>query len=307
MRKLLKNIILFLTPVLIIISLLPVNKRFKYQGLKNDCYNHGIWVYDRIFNNSKAIDIAFLGSSRTINGVNDKLISGKINIGEAVNLAYCRLGRNITYVLLKEIPQDKKLKYLFIEVRENESRYSHPIFPYIAQSSDVILPNPFFNRDIFKDMWTHFAYKIEITQDIIYQNESAVPIKTDGFGFSSFKDTVSSDKLEKIKIKRSIPKTELSKVEQKFHGNYARIYLKKISEICIERNIDIFFLYLPSYGTNFDKPNEYDTYKKYGEVLIPPSHILENQTNWYDENHLNQTGANEISLWIAKQINKNCQ
>ena len=84
-----------------------------------------------------------------------------------------------------------------------------------------------------------------------------------------------------------------------------RIYLKKISKTCSDRNIDIYFLFLPSYGSYLDQPKEYHTYLKYGEVLIPPKEIFENQTNWYDENHLNQAGANELSVWIVEQINLN--
>jgi hypothetical protein len=38
-------------------------------------------------------------------------------------------------------------------------------------------------------------------------------------------------------------------------------------------------------------------------VLLPPKNIYENQENWYDDNHLNQTGAKELSLWLAEQIN----
>lgn len=303
MKKLIRNILVFIIPVIILISIIPVNNRFKYQGLKDDCFNHGIWIYDRIYNNENSIDVAFLGSSHTINGINDKLISDNIRFGQAVNLGYCRLGLNFNYVLLKEIISQKKIKHLILEVRENEDRYSHPIFPYIASSRDVMLPNPFFNRDILDDIWTHLAYKIEILQEIIYQNEKSVPISTIAYGFASSKDTASINLLDDIKLKRSVPKNPLTKFEKFFHGNFARVYLQKICKLCDENNIQITFLYLPSYGALFDKPEEYETYINYGVVLIPPTNILDNKNNWFDENHLNQTGADELSLWISGQIN----
>ena len=49
------------------------------------------------------------------------------------------------------------------------------------------------------------------------------------------------------------------------------------------------------------------TYAKYGQVLMPPQHILDKQTNWKDENHFNQTGAEELSLWLIEALNKNLQ
>jgi hypothetical protein len=305
MKKLIKNMLVFIIPVIVIIAVIPVDNRFKYQGLKDDCFNHGIWIYDRIHDNDGPIDVAFLGSSHTINGINDKLISDNINCGQAVNLGYCRLGRNLSYVLLKEIVSQKKIKHLILEVREDEDRYSHPIFPFIAGSRDVLFPILFFNRDIFADIWTHLAYKIEILQDIIYQHEKSVPIRTNDHGFASSKDTASINLLDAVKLQRSIPKKPLTKLERNFHENFARGYLKKISKFCGENNVRITFLYLPSYGMVLDKPLEYRTYIKYGEVLIPPKHIMEKQANWFDDDHLNQTGANELSLWISHKINTN--
>jgi hypothetical protein len=307
MRKLIKNILCFLTPVLIIIIVLPVNKRLKYQGLKDDCFNHGIWIYDRIYSNTKPIDFAFLGSSHTINGINDKLISDNTKCGQAVNLGYCRLGRNLSYVLLKELISKRDIKLLILEVREDENRYSHPIFPYIAKSKDVILANPFFNKDILADVWTHFVYKIELLQTDFFQQGKAAPIRTENFGFASSKDTASFAVLDEVKLRRSIPKTPLTTLEEDFHGSFSKGYIKKISALCDKNNIRITFLFLPSYGSIVHKPNQYDNYSKYGEVLIAPKHIFENQTNWYDENHLNQTGANELSFWLSDKINNSWQ
>lgn len=307
MKKLIKNIFIFLLPVLVIIVLMPVNNRFKYQELKDDCFNHGIWIYDRIYNNEKPVEVAFLGSSHTVNGINDQVISENIDCGEAVNLGYCRLGRNLSYVLLKELILKKNIKHLILEVNEDEDRYSHPIFPYIASSRDVMLPNPFFNRDIVFDIWTHLAYKIEILQDVVFQHEKEVYIRTNDYGFASSKDTASSALLDEIKIKRSVPRKPLTKMERDFHLNFARVYLKRINKLCDEHNIQITFLYLPSYGSPHANPKEYENYIQYGEILIPPKHILEKQTNWHDENHLNQTGANELSLWLSDKINNYCQ
>lgn len=305
MKKLLRNIIFFFIPVLVVIAILPVNKRLKYHGLKDDCFNHGIWIYDRLFNNENPIDIAFVGSSHTINGINDKLINENIEYGNVVNLGYCRLGRNLSYILLKELIAQKQIKNLILEVREDEDRYSHPIFPYVANSSDVLLPNPFFNRDIVADIWTHLSYKTEIFQDFIYKQEKDVPIMTNDFGFASSKDTATIVHLDAMALKRSIPKPPLTKLERNFHMSFARKYLLKISKLCNKNNIQITFLYLPSYGSPYEKPKEFETYSKYGEILLVPKNILENKNNWHDEGHLNQTGAKELSLWLSDQININ--
>jgi hypothetical protein len=307
MKRLLIKLVIFSIPILALIILYPINKRLKYQGLKDDCFNHGIWIHDRIFQNNTPINIVFLGSSHTINSINDELISNKTFIGNAANIGYCRLGSDLNYILLKETLTQKNPTHIIIEVREDEDRYSHPIFPYVADNKDVLMANMLFNKDILKNIWTHFAYNIEMTQDILYKQQSHIEIKTNNFGFSPIEDTASSEVLEIFKRSKAEPKTSLTTLENDFHENFSRVYLKKIYDLCKGENKKIFFLFIPSYGTdtNIEKPKEYDTYIKYGAVLIPPNEIFSNKKNWHDEHHLNKSGANELSLWLITKINNN--
>lgn len=302
MKKLLRHIALYLLPVFIFLVLLPVDKQLKYKGLKDDCFNHGAWIYNRIYENDKSIDIAFLGSSHTINAIDDKLIEDSLKPLTVANFGYCRLGRNLSYILLKEIHSKKKIKHMIVEIREEENRYSHPIFPYLANSRDVILANPFFNKDYLKDIWTHLMYKIELAQEKIYQSNKYTLQKYNHFGHNTFNDTVSFELLEKIKKKRSKPKKQLSDFEYNFHATFARIYLQRIINYCNENKIKITFLYLPGFGREQMKPCELSTYQEYGDVLFPPAEILRNPNHWHDENHLNNAGATKLSQWVAKQL-----
>jgi len=306
MKKLYKNTFLFLLPVILLLVTLPVDRRLKFKGLKGDCLNHGSWMYDRIFENEKPIDIAFIGSSHTISGVNDELIESelkdkKINI---TNLGYCRLGRNLNYILLKELLIAKNPKHLFIEVREDEDRYSHPIFPFLASSKDVFLPEPFFNRDIFDDLSTHLSYKVALTQDYLFTVEKNQQINKKDFGFGTDDDTTAIALMNEVKLKRAIPKPAAGKIERDFYQKFPRSYLKKINQICQENKIQLSFLFLPSYGTYLEKPKEYNTYLNYGKVFLPPQKIFDNPDYWYDTNHLNPAGAKALSLWLTQEIRK---
>lgn len=301
MKKLYKNIILFLLPIFILLVFLPVDKKLKYQGLGGDCLSHGIWMYQRIFENEKPVDLAFLGSSHTISAIDDQLLEEGLIVKniQVLNLGYCRLGRNLHYTILRELVEEKKPKYLILEVREQEDRYSHPIFPYLANSKDVLLPEPFFNRDILDDAYTHLSYKVELSQDFLYQNTTAafVPAKGD-FGYGTTNDTTDIQLMESAKISRSIPKPASSD----FHMKYPRAYLQKIITLCQKYQIEIHFLYLPSYGTYLAQPTEYETYIKYGKVLIPPQEIFDKTDNWYDTNHLNPAGTLALSNWLLEEI-----
>lgn len=298
MKKLLQKSLLFVAPIILLLALLPVNRRFKYQGLKDDCFNHGLWIHDRIFVNKDPIDLAFIGSSHTINGIDDQLINEKLANAKVTNLGYCRLGRNLSYILLKETLETKKPKHLILEVREGEDRFSHPVFPFIATTDEVLLPSLLFNADIFVDIWDHFVSKIDISQDYLYEN--AAPIRTNEFGFASSPDTVSKELLDEIELKP--PKKEKSDLERTFHSKFALSYLERINDLCQENNITMTFLYLPSFGTHKTVPSEYENYLKYGKVLLLPKEMLQNKDLWSDEGHFNQAGAHELALWVSDKI-----
>lgn len=305
MRKLIRNLILFLLPVLLFLFIFSSDKRLKYQELKNDCVDRGIWIYDRINSNEKPIDIAFFGSSHTLNGLNDKFIEDSLITCRlsVVNFGYCRLGNNLVYVLINELVKRRKVKAIILEVREDENLFSHPIYPYIADTKDVLLSYPLYNKDQLKDIFINISYKTEILQKSLFNHDSISKVRMENFGFLFSNDTVSSSELDAIKIKRNHSIQSQSKALRELQMKYPRKYIEKIHTICKINHIELIFLYLPAYGSPYVRPMEFEFYKKYGEVFIPPSEILENKFNWTDVNHLNHAGANKLSAWLVGKIN----
>lgn len=302
MKKLYLHIFLLLLPLLLLILFIPIDKRMRFQNMENDCFNHGIWIYDRIFNNSTPIDIAFFGSSHTINAVNDILIEENKNGLHVVNLGYCRLGMNLNFVLIKNLLEAKRVKQIILEVREDEDRYSHPVFPQLADEEDVFLSCPFYNRNILSDDYTALVFKIQLLQQKLFQQKINSEIRTDTFGYAGT-DIVADEKDLDSAIQKRTNAIPLSEFERNFFMQFPRAYLKMIHQLCQENQVQLKFLYLPAYGTTPTKPKENNTYSQYGEVLIPPDSIFLNKNNWQDKDHLNEKGANEISEWLSQNIN----
>jgi hypothetical protein len=126
------KIVFFLIPVALVVFFLPVNRRDASAALHEDCFNHAIWLHDRLFINPKPADVVFFGSSRTVNGVNDSLLNRRITNIHFLNAGYCRFGTNLYPLLLQDVIKTKNIKKLILEVREGEDYFSHPIFPYLA-------------------------------------------------------------------------------------------------------------------------------------------------------------------------------
>jgi hypothetical protein len=304
MKRFILYLLLFLIPLILLVYLVPVDSRQRFIQLKEDCAWHGIWFFDRVHSNKKNTDIVFFGSSHTINGILDEHIEQQLNIPSlhVVNFGYCRYGVNIYPVLLNEILKAKNPKLIFLEVREDENRYSHPIFPYVADASDVFTATPFFNRDLVRDYFNSFLYRLKLLKVQYFKPDSVVAIRTDDFGYMGSADTASKVYLEKVRVEHLLPKPKLSRMERDFYMTYPRVYLKKLSDLCVENNIRLSFLYIPEYGSLQKAPLELEIYQKYGEVLIPPHEIFEDPNNWADENHLNRGGAMKLSEWLSGPI-----
>ena len=297
MKQFVKHTVLFMAPILLLMVLLPWNKRLRYQELKHDCLNHGIWMHDRIHENETPIDILFIGSSHTINGVNDSLIEKRLHDQYHVaSMGYCRLGRNLTLTLLKEVLTEKSPSSLVIEVRGDEDRYSHPVYPHLATTSDVLTPPLWVNRDALADVGTHFTYKLELWQDDLYNNVRAAKIESRNYGFLDLDGNAPDTTLVLSKM------TKVENPYRNLHMAYPRAYLNRIKDYCDEHNMALYFLYMPSYRGHQQPPKELDTYKRLGTVLLPDSTIYSNKTNWYDPDHLNIPGANALSIWVAEQL-----
>jgi hypothetical protein len=220
-----------------------------------------------------------------------------------LNLGYCRLGRNLNYALLKELLLIKKPRLVILEVTETENRYGHPIFPYIAEQKDVLLPALLFNRDILKDAYTMLAFKTELIQEQLISGKQLPPIDLNPYGFSGHEDTAATKLLNDFFIKRHQPDRQ-SNFEHWFYNAYPKSYLEKTVQLCKEQNIKLCFLYLPAFGTSLKAPSEMKLYEAYGTVLIPPTSIFENKFNWFDENHFNTNGSSAISKWIGEELKR---
>ena len=301
MKRLVVNIILFLLPIALLVFLYPLSKWQMYAGLEHDCSNRANWMYDRIYQNKTPVDIAFMGSSRTINSLNEKIIAEVLPQKHLLNYGYCRYGRDLQYRLIKTLVEEKHPQYLILEVRAEENPYSHPVFPYLAQNEDLLDAYPFFNKDWLAGWSTAFRYRLQLIQESIWKPTAEQRIDSNLYGFTP--NLAPGDTVELLKAKSE--RVLLGKrhtLKREFDNVFPLHYVKKIAQYCQRNDVNLFFLYLPSYGVSPTKPAQADFYRQYGTLLIPPTDIFENKANWADANHLNPKGSTLLSRWLANRL-----
>jgi hypothetical protein len=312
MKQLAKNIILFFLPFLIGIILLfmiPVNKKFSYNFVKGECDNKASWIYHCIFEDERNIDIAFTGASQTSCAIMDENIENeltnrtgrKINV---TNLGYCRRGRDLQYVMLKELFEHKKPSVLIIEVAEDEPKKSHPVFPFLAENRDLLNPLVFYNQRYFSNLWKGTAIRFEYIKSKIFKNDYQNIVDNAKFGYMSSNQIATATDFAENKTDwvRRGSKLKPAMLRQ-FELNYSKHYIRKIVELAQNNNCKIKFLYLPESGSGLKLPVLNNFYTQFGELIILPDSIISNQQNWKDATHFNDNGARKTSEILFQVLN----
>jgi len=318
MKKFLLNITLFSAPLLVllvIVFFVQPDKKFAYTFVKGECDNKAEWIYQRVFENQEKIDIAFTGASQTSCAITDELVEKQLDSAlnselKVASLGYCRRGRDIQFAMLKDLFAHKKPKLLVIEITENEPAKSHPVFPYLTESKDVLGSLVFFNQRFLSNIYKALVVRFEYCKNRFFGIQADKPGAISNFGYISSSQVVNLDELNKNqqtwKKKLANPKPALiSKIEIK----YPLHYLEKIVKLANSNHCEVVFLYLPEYGSGLKEPENIRIYRNIAPVILLPDSIIQNKTNWKDPMHFNDAGAKQASDFIsgelAEQLQKN--
>lgn len=122
-------------------TLLPDNPYQRYQLLDGTVYAKGKWMYQRVHFDPAPIDVAILGDSRTLIGLQpDRIAAQLAQAGKPVQVANLSLvgeGRNIQWVLARDVMRIKRPKVLILTLSSGASPWGHDTFRYFASASDI--------------------------------------------------------------------------------------------------------------------------------------------------------------------------
>lgn len=311
MKKFLLRTGLFLLPLLAGWAWMvfrPLDMHRAYHYLQEDCSGRGPWIYRRMVESSEPVDIAFLGSSHTINGIDDGTIQSELKRingidAHVVNLGYCRLGRNLTWVMFQHLLRYKSPSCVFIEIMPDENGPGHPIFPFLAEGHDLLLPLSPIHRSYPEDVYNGTMARLRYAQQNIYDEPFVYNYGLGGeHGFAPVDKQADTTELREKKNKLLTQRDNRHNWYRPLAMHFPKAYLHAIGKACRDKNIRLVFLYLPPYGVTDTRPIEYDFYASLGEVWIPPDSLFAPPSYWYDSDHLNTQGAAAVSKWIAAEI-----
>ena len=305
---------------------LPHDKYLRYQALNDHSAPTAYWIYERIHNDPAPIDVAFIGTSRTGLSVNtarleQQLAERGVHV-KAANLHIVKTGRNMQYVVAKELLTHRKVKTLVLEMTELEDRKPHPDFIFLADPIDVIDAPLLINLNYFSDLGRLPGRQIDLFFDTQLQARGLrtpdfVPPPYEGSNLDHSEyirtlDGVKHDRndvhtaaeMDAIRAQQDADITppvlpaSMSGLEFRF----PRYYVDKILQLAQEKGAAVVFLYTPRFGGPAEPP-PYAQYAGRGD-LINPSARLEDYRLWDDASHVNWNGAQLMTAAVADALAK---
>lgn len=311
MKQFVKKIIFFSLPVLIglgFIFFIKTNREFCYNYVKGDCDGRGKLLYKKIYEDDRKVDYLFVGSSKTWNDIDDGLLESLINKPDnyhykLFNAGYCRFGRNLDYLFCKEFVKRNRLKKIFLEVRADESTTSHPIYPYLANGNEVLEGALALNGSLFSEMYNHLLMNVNFARcktnlEISEKNTTSSSLH----GYNNIEKIISTQELDLFYEKEKNNSFDVN--TNSISYRFSDYYLNKIKKLCDARNIDLVFIYLPSYANLNKEPAFKSEYEKWGRVIMPPDSIFNNKSYWKDVAHFNSFGATAYTKFLATELTR---
>jgi hypothetical protein len=318
MRRFLLHIVLFGIPfvglLIWLVSATP-QKAWSYNMIQKDCRSGG-WMYRRMFKSETPVDVAFVGTSKTMCDINDSLLQHRLKIEyrkemQIANFGVCRKGENLHWLITRDLFAQKKPKYLIVEVSPEMATNSHFHFPYLATGSDAVDAPIWANSDYLDDLiqlsWNRLVYQREHLLGITRKFEDFTTDSLHSFMVVANDMVADSAEMARIKGKRQTqlkpaPPEGISGWIYQAASRPTRHYFRSMAEICKANHAKLVFLYLPEYGTPTQQPQEFSFFSELGPVWIPPDSVFGNSRLHMDHSHLNMQGARNLSDWLTKQL-----
>lgn len=308
MKKFLARFCLFLLlPMAACVFVLfqPLDREYAWKSLPDDCDGRGAWIWHRLYADTLPVDIAFLGSSHTIDGIQDTLISSafdKNGTGKiAANLGYCRFGREMLSVIARDLFTRKKPRYVIIEINEEMTRSSHPVYPYYAQTEDVLAPASFLQSAYPSNVYEAFLARLSQLRFRLFGGQLSDTIPVSSFGYGGWSGAASPDEL--VPPEPTVP--HAPGIWRSLQNRYPAAWTCQLAELCRQNDAQVFFLYIPSFHDQPVPEEGMELYNQLGQVLVPPAELLREKDCWRDPDHLNNKGSERLSNWLTGQLGAN--
>jgi len=284
---------------LFVLFTVPDNE-FLYKNALGDCSGRTEFMYKALYIQDTKADVVLFGSSRTMNSINDSA-RGK---NKLLNMGYCRFGRNLDAFFIEEYLKTHTPSKIILEIRESEGDNSHPLTPFLLPLEKIAEGFNTLDVDVLDHLYNKWLCNLKYLRGRIFsQTDTIVFTNSDTAGFWESKEVTASEILNKKRVEDSIEVRQIKNIDR-MNAN-SEFYFKKIKALCAQKKVELFLLYIPSYGNLCKSPPLAKDYSHFGTIILPSDSIFTNSNNFSNYNHLNKKGANQLSHWLSNYLESN--
>jgi len=302
---------------------MPTSAYQRYQSLQYTDYIKGLWIYERLNFDPTPVDIAFLGSSRTMEGIDAAAIEADLHkagiAAHVVNLAVPSLGLDVPYLLGRMLVETKRPRIVFLETDYLVTRMTNPVFPLVATAEDVLRAPLLVNERLLPNLLSVAARNLTLAWRHLTQGEPE--FDPSGYYGPHWEDVYRVIGHNGTKGRPRLAHMDQAQFEAeaaRWRGNvlrksqqydswawlelhYAEAYQMRLVALLRESGAKIVFLSMPAVGT--PEPPFHDAeLRQYGSFWPLPDVVSRDYTLWDNPTHMNYRGAELYSAWLAQQL-----
>lgn len=308
--------------------LLPHDRYMRFKQFENADVFKLRWDYERIHFDPTPIDVAIIGSSRVEAALSAPELAAALSakLGRPVNVANLAVpleGRNLHYVLAKELLAcHPETKIILLSVVERAD-ITHPAFKYVADVRDVLQAPWFISHYYMADAaflpYRQMSYFAQTIFARWFGESNTYPGDYYGTGF----DTTKSFRIPNghlIDRYLVAPPQKLDADVKEFKAGLVNTdgywiqrsawyalneplepaYTARLASLAKQHGTLLVFVHLPFYSS---RPGQYDhgQYEKLGP-LLDAQQFSGNARYYADAVHFNRYGIEKVSPWLASAI-----
>jgi hypothetical protein len=302
--------------------LLPENPYQRWQLVDGTSYEQLRRAYERIHFDSRPIDIAIVGPSKTMLGLSAQRIEQQLSLqgspASVENFSVPAVGRNAQWAVLDELFKSKSPKLIVLGVENAPYFYGHPAFKFVAAADAIAFPPAPLLHDYFYNLAYLPSRKLKLFAASFFPNLFGLRDKFDpeiyartqsDFTFGSW-----SIDGKMVNMEREVPvETLLSQVKdppriklsERFiswccNDGDDHVYIREISRIAKMHGTELLFVFIPTFNGSREI-SDGKNLEQYGQVFSLGD--LSDQANYFENAaHLNHAGATVASDRLANVI-----
>lgn len=301
---------------------LPVDPYLRYRALSDTDWLKGRWIYERLHFDPTPIDIAFLGTSRMMQGIDSMTVQDEVDSGgtsrqQVVNLSLPGGSYDIRYLVAKMLFETKKPKVLVVEAHYGGSPRVTPIFARMANFEEALDTPLLVNRNLlglFLQLPGQNAklalHTVEDGTPAFDPSQYIGPHWDDTYRTTNHDGLVSEPRttfLSPAAFERARETwiRNMVRADHRFYHalavRYDTIFFRRLVSLARAKCVPIVFLYYDVAGAP-PVPLDSDYLHRNGIVLDLPSRFAHDNTLWFNPTHLNAYGAEVLSRWIGEKL-----